>query len=378
MSARRFTLAFLSLFLLTGLLAAASAHPLIAAIHPWVAWLTVLAALACYLAIAITPRLPVAILLPAILWTLWITVCGAFPLRTNDPDAAALILPLIQIALAALLICATILRRPRPPVRFRWPRFSFFLLAAVLISPLLATVATVDFLASALTGRTEGFATLRPDGLYLEERRYQRGDQQVRLIAMIHVAQARFFDSIADSVSGGGPAIVLLEGVTDNQGLLEEGFSYEGLAGLVGATSQETTTLSVGPTGGADSGDSDPYGVRYERADVDIASFRSETIAMLNAMGAFLADPTDPASFARLRAPDSPFRVPGADVRLLEDIVDGRNVHLTREIKKALTDNNSVVVPWGAMHLPAIQSDLLAMGFREISRVDRPAFLFWQ
>ncbi len=382
--ARLPALTFLTLFLLTGLLAATSANPVIAAIHPWIAWLTVLAALATYVALAITPRLPAAILLPAILFTLWTTVCGAFPLLANDPDAAVIPLALTQVALAAILITITLLRSKAPTrPHFRWFRFALFLVAALVTLPVVATVASVNLLATGITARTEGFATLRPDGLYLEERRYERGDQEVRLIAMIHIAQNKFFDTIADSVSGSGPAIVLLEGVTDNEGLLKEGFSYEGLAELVGAISQETTALSAGhpdDDGDPDANPTDPHPdeVHYQRADVDIATFRPETIAILNTMGAFLADPTNPASFARLRAKDSPFRNPGADVRLMEDIVDGRNVHLTEEIKKSLTRYDSVVVPWGAMHLPAIQASLLAMGFSETGRVDRPAFLFWQ
>ncbi len=382
MTARTPTLTFLSLFLATGLLAAGSANPTIAAIHPWFAWLTVLAAAVLYVALAITPRLPGTLLVPAILFTIWTTVCGAFPLRTNDADAHIVTVAIVQILLAALLITLTLLRRPPAHPQFRWLRFALFLVAALLILPLTATVASVNLLATGITARTEGFATLRTDGLYLEERNYTRGDQEVRLVAMIHIAQNKFFDAIANSVSGSGPAIVLLEGVTDNDGLLTQGFSYEGVAELFGAISQESTALGPGHPHEADSsGDTavpHPDEVHYQRADVDIASFRPETVAILNSIGAFLADPTNPASFARLRAADSPFRTPGADTRLLEDIVDGRNVHLLAEITKSLADYDLVIVPWGAMHLPEIQRSLLAMGFRETGRTDRPAFLFWQ
>ncbi len=379
-TARHPTLAFLTLFLLTGLLAAASANPIIAAIHPWVAWLTVFAAVAIYVALAITPQLPGTILVPAILFSIWTTVCGSFPLRANSADAAIIPVAVVQILLATALIAATLIRHPTTRPQFRWVRFALFALAALIALPVTATVASVSLLASGITARTGGFATLRLDGLYLEERRYERGDQEVRLIAMIHIAQNKFFDNVADSVAGSGPAIVLLEGVTDNDGLLKDGFSYEGLADLVGAISQESTVLSVGHSGEAEAEPHEPHPdeVHYHRADVDIASFRPETIAILNSMGAFLADPMNPASFARLRAEDSPFRTPGADTRLLEDIVDGRNVHLTEEIKKSLASYDSVIVPWGAMHLPAIQASLLAMGFRETGRTDRPAFLFWQ
>ncbi|MES2569204.1 MAG: hypothetical protein V4710_04015, partial [Verrucomicrobiota bacterium] len=47
-----------------------------------------------------------------------------------------------------------------------------------------------------------------------------------------------------------------------------------------------------------------------------------------------------------------------------------------KEIDKALLNYNTIVVPWGAMHLPAIQTRLEEWGFKETQRFQRKAFSF--
>lgn len=383
-AARRLTLLFLTLLLIDGLVAAASGMaPALLRLHFLISWPTTFVAIVLFAGLAFTRRLSARILLPAILFSIWATVCGAFPFRLEDPATGTIGVGIAQVIVAVITFAFT-LDRPlthRLP-GFRWQRFALVAAFACVLVPLTLTVASINLFAVGISARTGGFAKLRPDGLYLEERRFSREDKEIRLVGMIHIAQNGFFDSIADSVDGSGPAIVLLEGVTDNDGLLERGFSYSGLADLFGAISQESTRMSPAHDGDSSGEPSDEHttddGVHYRRADVDIASFRPETVAILNALGAFLADPTDPASLAQLRGPDSPLRLPNAQDELMEDIVTGRNVHLLDEITAALDAHDLVIIPWGAMHLPEIEAHLLASGFQESGRTARPAFLFWQ
>jgi hypothetical protein len=50
------------------------------------------------------------------------------------------------------------------------------------------------------------------------------------------------------------------------------------------------------------------------------------------------------------------------------DILDRRNEHLFTEIESALDDYERVVVPWGALHLPAVERTVIDWGFEERSR----------
>ncbi len=383
-AAGRLTLLFLTLLLIDGLVAAASGlAPAFLRLHYLISWPTAFVAIVLFAGLAFTRRLSARVLLPPILFSIWSTVCGAFPFRLEDPATATIGVGIAQVIVGFIAFAFT-LDRPlthRLP-GFRWQRFALIAALACILVPIALTVASINLFAVGITARTGGFAKLRPEGIFLEERRFERDGKEIRLVGMIHIAQDGFFDSVADSVDGSGPAIVLLEGVTDNDGLLENGFSYQGLADLLGAIPQETTRMTPSHREEDSTGeltDTTVQGdVHYHRADVDIASFRPETIAILNALGAFLADPTNPASLAELRGPDSPLRRPNAQDELLEDIVTGRNSHLLDEIDTALSAHDLVIIPWGALHLPEIEAHLLANGFREISRTDRPAFLFWQ
>ena len=49
-----------------------------------------------------------------------------------------------------------------------------------------------------------------------------------------------------------------------------------------------------------------------------------------------------------------------------------RNVHLVEELQGALADYDRVIVPWGALHLPYVQQQLLAMGFTPTDRTNHP------
>jgi hypothetical protein len=64
-----------------------------------------------------------------------------------------------------------------------------------------------------------------------------------------------------------------------------------------------------------------------------------------------------------------------AELAAFQDEVLGlRNEHLTRELERALTEYERVVVPWGALHLPAIEQAVLDWGFEETSRELHPLF----
>ena len=58
------------------------------------------------------------------------------------------------------------------------------------------------------------------------------------------------------------------------------------------------------------------------------------------------------------------------------DILHMRNEHLLAEVERALGEYQNVVVPWGALHLPFIESAILERGFEETQR-QRYRLLAW-
>ena len=53
---------------------------------------------------------------------------------------------------------------------------------------------------------------------------------------------------------------------------------------------------------------------------------------------------------------------------VFDDIIDRRNDHLIREIEAVLKTHSTVVVPWGANHMPEIQKQIEKWGFVETKR----------
>ena len=52
---------------------------------------------------------------------------------------------------------------------------------------------------------------------------------------------------------------------------------------------------------------------------------------------------------------------------LLPGIIEARNAHLIKELNKALEkeDTETVAIPWGAAHMPALEEDIIHIGFEK-------------
>jgi hypothetical protein len=56
---------------------------------------------------------------------------------------------------------------------------------------------------------------------------------------------------------------------------------------------------------------------------------------------------------------------------LLDDILHRRNGVLIGHLRRSLARYDTVVVPWGAMHMPEIEREVLKQGFRLDKEQDR-------
>jgi len=360
-------------------------------------------AAALYPCLGIDRRLPKRVFLPQILFAL---ICPfstwLFPplagIRTYGLMAAA-----VQVALGMLPLhyfrkggarCLTM-----PPEMFAAPFFRLkntliFGATSLFFAPF-ALILLILFTVNAyMTEYTSGFMRLDPGGLRMAERVYKRDNRTIRLAAMIHVGNKEFYDELAGSIAP-GRIIVLVEGVSDDENLLAGSIDYGKMAGYLGLTSQkemhfrgrviEPEELESPRLRSRKAGDGKPAGeVDILRADVDASDLRPPTILLLNAMGKKLQESDSFVNeFLALNSWGEKNITPEMYELIIDDILHRRNMELIRYLEKALDRYDTVVIPWGALHMKEIEAEVLKRGFtlqeeRERVSIDfRKMLLSW-
>jgi uncharacterized protein YbaP (TraB family) len=315
-----------------------------------------------YAALALSSQIPIRIFLPLLVTAVWLKL-GAAPLVLwTGVERLSLAASLVQLAAAAAALLAVrrhsggqswlLLPQPVSESRFSRARFATLGIGGVVVGPLALVAYGLLALASFAHALTGGFLTIDLQGVELAERTYREDGREIRLVGMMHVGEAGRYESLYDSFAREG-TVVLEEGVTDEKGLLENIPSYEKMAGRLGLRQQSPISRYFEELGAEW-----PH-VRH--ADIDAAELSAETIELIERMSVvWSAD--DP--IASLRASRSASVQPDELQRLMADLIDLRNRHLLGAIDEALDRYPNVVVPWGALHMPGIEEQLLARGFR--------------
>lgn len=337
-----------------------------------------------YACLGIDRRLPKRLIVPLTVYIAWCTVAlwpmSAVMARENLPLLAAL----GQVLLVAILLVAKRGRLWLAVERFQGKAFrlgntlgftavNLLLLPCVLLFGALA--ATSDYLEK----ETAGFLRLSPVGVYLSERSYRHDDQEIRLAGMMHVGQQAYYDDLARSLPVKG-AVILAEGVSDQDRLLTYHFNYSELAAVMGLSSQETMQIDANRID-LDQLDAHTVGRANKpdivRADIDVNRFAPETIEFLNLLGRTLFSASPLAErFAEYSAWADRNMTPNRMNSIMADILDKRNEVVIGSMIRTLGFYDTVVIPWGAMHMPAIERAVLAQGFVAGPRQERLALDF--
>jgi hypothetical protein len=98
-----------------------------------------------------------------------------------------------------------------------------------------------------------------------------------------------------------------------------------------------------------------------ERADVDVKEFTPNTIGFLNLVMRIHSQGLNAGALMELMTLSPP---PGFEKELFDDLLHKRNRHLLNEMKARLPDTESIVVPWGAAHMPEIAKEIQKDGFQ--------------
>lgn len=331
-------------------------------IHGLVVPRTILALFALLIAVAIyglmglTPMIPKRRFLPLALFNLAATL-GLIPIAIYfysriHQIAWGISLSQVILGLAILYHCQGGFRFGWPLVaedqlaarRFSWRNLSVFLVVNI-CGLLPAVIIYLGFCAAlAVDHFSEGFVALRPVGLTVQMRKYVRNDgKTIQLVPMAHVGEPDFYQTLAQSFPTN--AIVLMEGVTDDQNLITNQITYQRMATAIGVAEQHEAFQPRG---------------ELVRADVDVAEFTPNTIAGLNLVMLVHTRGVDAGTIRQLMQ----FSPPHFEEQLFDDLLRKRNRRLLKEIQARLLQSDYLIVPWGAAHMPEIAKEIQKAGFR--------------
>ena len=313
----------------------------------------------------VSPRAPLRVIVAPLAWNLWAAL-GALPvlvwLLLDGTFGVAITALQLAAALVGLAGAWSLSGRPwltEQSMNGR-PAFSLARLALTLVGSPVIVVGSVLWVMLnvqyAVSWSTDGYVSVDLNGLYMAERRLRRGDDDVHLIGMVHLAEEGSFDELYRSFGELGPAVVVLEeGVTDRDSRLSTaGRGYEKVAERLGLQEQPRLT------------EHDTVEVRH--ADIDVSELSPEALQLITSIMGFYA--SDRPALAILNLQSTLDELGGDEVilqLLLSELVGRRNDRLEEEVHVALAEERVVVVPWGALHLPDLQSRLEGAGFAVVS-----------
>jgi hypothetical protein len=342
-------------------------------------------AVALYLCLGIDRRLPKRVFLPLILFVFLCPLSAWFFPALSGNRGYGLLAALAQGALVILPL-SSFLRDGRrsltmPLPMFESPLFSIkntlvFGAVNIFVIPLALAMLVLYTANSYMAVHTSGFMRIAPGGIYMSERVYRRDNRTIRLAGMIHVGERGYYDELGRSLAPGrGRTIVLAEGVTDDKELLRSDLDYGRVAGLLGLTSQEELRFRgrlIGPEAlekpamrSREGGENEPAApADILRADLDVSAFRAPTILFLNTMGKELQESRSlTEGLMAINAWAEKNITPEMHEVILDDILYRRNREVLRYLGKALDRYDTVVIPWGALHMKEIEGEVLKRGF---------------
>jgi hypothetical protein len=389
---RRFANLYIVLFLVDAglslvdeILAAASAPvPLLSGGRHAVSYAVLALSIALYACLGIDRRLPKRVFFPMILYVSWCAL-AMWPLSgVVGRDALGLVAAAGQVLLGGIVVL--LLRDPDgrvllSPGQLRGPLLGWrntlvFSAANLLLLPLVLVFTAMAVADDYLEEQTAGFLRLSPVGIYMAERSYHRDLKIVRLAGMMHIGKEDYYEELAGSMSSGG-TIILTEGVTDRDRLLENPFNYSKLARVIGLTSQEAMRfdgrlVDLRDLGELQPGAGGPGKPDIARADIDLKNFDPQTIEFLNVLGNTLFSGKPLAlALAEYNVWVKENMTPERIAVVMADILDKRNAVVIDSMVRTLKYYDTVIIPWGAMHMPAIEAAVLEQGFKPAVEQER-------
>jgi hypothetical protein len=255
--------------------------------------------------------------------------------------------------------------------RKRWLVVRTVLATAVTLValPVVAATMVLLLLVGVLERETAGYLDATPTGIEVRERVLTKDGRTVVLKAMAHYGEDDFYRTLFDGLPP--KSAVLAEGISDREKRLTGFPSATGMAKAIGLTQQpgmgaiRDRAAAPGDGHAASAGSPD-----IVRADVDTTEFSDDTLGLLHDLGDLYAG--DVAGgirkvIARTRADPAIFK---------RELVDKRNAHVLAVFDERAADYTTIVIPWGALHMPGLEAGLRERGYRIESERMRPVVRF--
>jgi len=230
---------------------------------------------------------------------------------------------------------------------FSWKNlFGSLLMTVLLLFPSLTFLLTFNTV-KYVEHESNGFIDVNLKAIQSVRKTYiKTGDtSEVELIGMMHIGDSSFYNEMLKTFDfkDSHEAVILSEGVSDSKNLISDKFNYKKLAGSVGLVSQENHYF-------------DPKKYNIIRADVDTSNFSKKTVDMLNTVAKVLNGENIPFE-EKIK-----FLKFSKDIK--SDIIKKRNKHLINVFKSVDGKYKKIIIPWGALHMPAFEKYLIKMGFK--------------
>jgi hypothetical protein len=374
-----------ALSVVAGVLGLTSTNPL-AGLQETVGDILILATLAMLVVIIFAPQLPKLVFLPLILFVFWAGF-GAPPFDLAVPSTFAAMCVLEAVLIVSLLLINKMRTGYWLMSAQLLPHKTHLVLRSIvsfavlgIILPLAAVSLLLVAAGQMIEKQTAGYLQFTSSGIEVRETILKREQKTVRLVGMIHVGESSFYDKLYASFPP--TALVLAEGVTDRQGKLAGSFSYNRLAEVLGlkvqpqlgapprAPEADAKPAPVKPAPPASNGSHEPISIpatasrpRIVYADADVSDFSPTTVRFLGKVGEIYSSRSFDELMARLNAVGDEFTE--QDLQgVFEDILYKRNSRVLAEFDKEIGAYDTVIIPWGAQHMPGLESALVQRGFR--------------
>ena len=319
-----------------------------------------------YLGLGFNKHLPKSVLIPLFIWLGWMLL-DYWPLEDGIGDYFRLYASCWQLLLGIIIlrlnrqlnnISIFFTSSQLTGSSFSGRNLFFFCLISIPVIPVGLLLISYSIVGQLIATTTANFVKLKPNGLYISERVYQQENKQIRLAGMIHLAEQSFYDDLTASIPN-TKTIILAEGVSDNDNLLAEQFGYNKIAGLLGLTSQEQVHFqgrrieTINATAPISTGQNLPD---ILRADIDLSQFNPQTLDVLSALARHILNSDSLADgYSEFNRWAMEHTEPGLNDIVMNDLIHKRNQVVIGYLSPALNKYDTVVIPWGALHMKGIE-----------------------
>ncbi len=239
-----------------------------------------LLAIPLFFLVGISPGLPARVFVPMFVFLFWL-LCNGMPLSFYlDSNIYEICFPLIQAGIS-IIIFFLIKRHthgkswlliedfPQLPAA-NIKRFLIFILTSFIVAPIF--IASYFYISASIgIGKfTSEFVRFDYKGIYTQSRVYNKDEKTIHLIGMMHIGDENYYE-LVKSIIPHNTNIILLEGVTDKDNKLSEGFSYKNFAAAIGMETQDKLQLHF-------------QKLNSRSADIDLREFDPKTIKFMRSL----------------------------------------------------------------------------------------------